>query len=283
MSVEAQDHRRDAAGEPGTGPPGAAQHWQSYGRHAARIFAAGPSPTTNIGERSFFVASGALHVDLNQAALYGHAGAADALEIGRVAVQADIPVLLARSAGVTPDVEGPLAQAGFDRLATSEHLFWMPGTPPRSDLAPFDIRRMTSAADAAAMREMFVEVHDYERSLTDELFGSLDTADHDLTCWIAWDGSEAVSLAFVTHVDSSLGLWEVMTPPRHRRRGAARAVVATALDEVAKLVGGVDRTLFWSSPAGRPLYDALGFEIGDTVEVWVRGASEADLAVVGAA
>ena len=74
-----------------------------------------------------------------------------------------------------------------------------------------------------------------------------------------------------------------MTPPRHRRRGAARAVVATALDEVAKLVGGVDRTLFWSSPAGRPLYDALGFEIGDTVDVWVRGASEADLAVVGAA
>ena len=265
-----------------TTPPHAAKLWRSYGAHAARILAAGPASTSYIGERSFFVASGASHVDLNQAALYEQAGAIDALEIGRRAVQADIPVLLARSAGVSPDVEAPLTQAGFDRLPTSEHLFWMPGTPARSGRAPFEVRRMTSAADVAAMQAMFVDVHGYEPSLTDELYGALDPADHDLTCWIAWDGSEAVSLAFVTHVGSSLGLWEVMTPLHHRRRGAARVVVATALDEVAKLVGGVDQTLFWSSPAGSPLYRALGFEIGDTVEVWARGASETDLAAVGA-
>ena len=195
---------------------------------------------------------------------------------------ADIPVLLARSAGATPGVESPLVEAGFKRLTTSEHLFWMRGTPSRLDHTPFEVRQMKSARDLVAMQEMFVEVHDYDRALTDELYGSLDPDDHDLTCWIAWDGVEAVSLAFVTYVDTSLALWEVMTPPRHRRRGAARAVVSTGLDEVAKLVGGVDRTLFWSSPAGRPLYDALGFEIGDTVEAWVRGASAADLAAVGA-
>jgi hypothetical protein len=54
------------------------------------------------------------------------------------------------------------------------------------------------------------------------------------------------------------------------------------LNAIARRVGGVDRTLFWSSPAGRPLYESLGFEIADTVDVWARGASAADLAAVGA-
>lgn len=268
--------------EPGGGATAAAELWQTYSHHAARIFGSGPSPTTVFGERSFFVASGAPHVDLNQAALYGDAGAADAIEIGRLAVKSDDPVLLARSAEVTAELEEPLEQAGFTRLPTAEHLFCMPGTPPRSGLAPFDVRRMTSPADVAAMQAMFADVHDYGPGLTGALFGTLDPADDGLSCWIAWDGNEAVSLAFVTHEPSTLGLWEVMTPQRHRRRGAARTVVVTALDEVAQLVGGVERSLFWSSPAGRPLYDSLGFEIADTVEVWVRGASEADLAAVGA-
>ena len=236
-----------------------------------------------IGEGWFFIASGAPHVDLNQAALYGEAGAAEATEIGRIAAEAETPVLLARSAKVTAEVEGPLEQAGFTRLPSTEQLFCMSGTPPRTGLAPFDVRRMTTSADVAAMQAMFADVHDYEPELTGALFGRLDPdEDDDLTCWIAWDGDEAVSLAFVTHAQSSLALWEVMTPERHRRRGAARTVVVTALDEVAQLVGGVDRSLFWSSPAGRPLYDSLGFEIADTVEVWVHGASETDLAVVGA-
>ena len=91
-----------------------------------------------------------------------------------------------------------------------------------------------------------------------------------------------MSLAFVTHVRSSLALWEVMTPPRHRRRGAARAVTVQGLNAVARRVGGVERTVFWSSPAGQPLYESIGFEIADTVDVWARGATAADLAAVGA-
>lgn len=261
---------------------GSAELWRLYGQHAARLFGRGPSPTAVIGEHSFFIASGGSHVDLNQAALYGDADLAAAVELGHLAARADVPVLLARSAAVTTDLDGPLVEAGFSELTTPEHLFSMPGIPKVTALPPFDVRRMTSSADVATMQAMFIEVHDYDSSLTGALFGALDPAEGDVTCWIAWEGDQAVSLAFVTHAASSLALWEVMTPSRHRRRGAARAVVVAGLAAVAQAVGRVDRTLFWSSPAGRPLYDALGFTVADTVEVWVRGASEADLAAVGA-
>jgi hypothetical protein len=40
--------------------------------------------------------------------------------------------------------------------------------------------------------------------------------------------------------------------------------------------------LFWASPAGRPLYESLGFSIADLVTAWTLGASAQDLAAVGA-
>jgi hypothetical protein len=260
----------------------AAQLWSAYGEHAAVLFGAGPSPTAVLGERSLFVSSGAPHVDLNQAALFGGAGRAEASELARLADLADVPVLLGCSSTVEEDLSGPLREAGFGRLPTTECLFWMRGVPQALTVAPFAVRRMSSAADIAAMEAMFEEVHGYDPGVTHRLFGRMDPSDDRSSCWMAWDEGEPVSLAFVTHAGSSLALWEVMTPPRHRRRGAARAVTVEALNSVARRVGGVERTLFWSSPAGRPLYDALGFEIADTVEVWARGASPADLAAVGA-
>ena len=262
--------------------PNPAEIWRSYGEHAARLLARGPSPRSVIGERFFFVASGSPHVDLNQAALYSEAGRADALEIARLATLADVPVLLGCSAAVPEDVKGSLKAAEFIRFTRHENLFWMPGTPPRSANTPFRVRRMTTESDVAAMVAMFTEIHGYDPALTRSLFGTLDPADSEVSCWIAWDADEAVSLAFITRAQKSLGLWEVMTPVRHRRRGGARAVVVAGLDEVARTIDRLDHTVFWSSPAGRPLYVALGFGIADEIDVWVRGASEADLAAVGA-
>jgi GNAT superfamily N-acetyltransferase len=256
--------------------------WVQYGEHAERIFAQGPKASIAIGDRSFFVASGANHVDLNQAAMYGAATTADAAEIARLVVEAECPVLLGRSSTVPVEVMEPLETAGFRAMPVTEHIFWMPGVPTEQ-ASSFKVRRMNGDADIVAMQAMFLEVHGYEPELTATLYGDAIRADEGVTGWIAWDGDEAVSLAFVTTVGTSLGLWDVMTPLRHRRRGAARALVATALRAVATASAlPIARTLFWSSPAGRPLYDALGFRVGDTVQAWTLGASEADLAAVGA-
>jgi len=74
----------------------------------------------------------------------------------------------------------------------------------------------------------------------------------------------------------------MMTPPRHRRRGAARAVLTRALAEAAAEGGPVDQIVFWSTPLGRPLYESLGFEVADVLQVWTLGASPEDMAAVGA-
>jgi hypothetical protein len=263
--------------------PGFAEDlWRSYAAHAERMFAYGPAPLSVLGDTSFVVLSGGEHVDLNQAGLFGGATRTDADRIARLIGEAERPVLLGQSSTVPQNVMEPLETVGFRLMPAIEHLFWMPGVPS-APTRTFKVRRIESASDIGAMQDMFLEVHGYEPELTTTLHGDAIRAGENVTGWIAWDGDEAVSLAFVTQVGPSLGLWEVMTPARHRRRGAARAVVATALRSVASAIAvPVERTLFWSSPAGRPLYDSLGFRVADTVHAWVLGASEADLAAVGA-
>lgn len=60
-----------------------------------------------------------------------------------------------------------------------------------------------------------------------------------------------------------------------RLRGARHAAYAAGQ---AAAVG--EEVLFWASPAGRPLYEAMGFVIADEVDAWAIGASAEDLAAV---
>jgi hypothetical protein len=266
----------------GSGDKDARELWTLYGRHASLLLARGPNPDSRL-EASYFIAfSGAEHVDLNQAALFGDAGLAEARAVVELAVCAGVPTLLGRSSSVRDDVTAPLAEGGFRRHATPDALFWMPGAPSATD-GPFTIRQVRTSDDVAAMEAMFLDVHGYEPALTGRLYGEAAIEGGPVTGWLAWDGPEPVSFTLVTHTGRSLGLWEVMTPLRHRRRGAARAVVSGALAASSDASPeGIDRTLFWASPAGRPLYEALGFMVADVIEAWTLGASEADLAAVGA-
>jgi hypothetical protein len=262
--------------------PTVAELWTAYGRHAGVILGHGPAPTKAAGDGWSVQLSGANHVDLNQVVLFGAAdqpGLEDAL--GR-AVGAGVPVLVAESSSLTIPVAGLLESAGFIRLPNAEALFWS-ARAPEPLASSFEIRRATIDADMAAIRSIFREVHGYEEDLLASMYGHEILADPALAGWLAFDGDEPVSCAFVTSVDQSLGLFEVMTPDRHRRRGAARALVSTALSATAaRSQLPVTCIVFWASPAGLPLYEALGFAMLDRVTAWTLGASVEDLAAVGA-
>ena len=261
----------------------AARLWRRYAEHAAVLFRSGPGPLHHATDRWFFTASGAQHVDMNQGALYGDATAADAERLAEAVVAAGVPCLLGCSDGVTERVAGSLRAAGFELLPNREAIFWRPGPPAAPEPSPFEVRRVRSRDELAAMQSIFLEAHGYSAESIDQIYGGRLEGDEGFSAWLAWDGAEPVSFTIVIAVGASLSIWEVMTPPRHRRRGAARAVVAGALAAVAEAASHpIEETLFWASPAGRPLYETMGFVVADEVDAWAIGASPEDLAAVGA-
>ena len=261
----------------------ASRLWSLYAQHAAVLFRSGPNPDFHATDRSFFVASGSDHVDMNQAALFGPADAEDAERLAAWVVSAGVPCLLACSDGVLERVEPALRQAGFVHLPTREAIFRRPGPPKQPEASAFEVRRVDRDGDVAAMLGIFEEAHGYDPASIAALYGGRVHGDPDFSAWLAWEGPEPISFVIVIAVGASLSIWEVMTPQRHRRRGGARAVVEAALAGVAaERSEPVEETLFWASPAGRPLYEAMGFVIADEIDAWTLGASAEDLAAVGA-
>lgn len=255
--------------------------WRIYARHAEAVLSAGPAPRTIIQPGSFVAMSGAPHVDLNQAVIFGAGDRRDAGAIADAAQRADVPCLLGISSTVRDDVSGVLRDAGFEPLLEREALFFAPAVPPTGPSA-FQVRRAMTARDRAGIEGIFAASHEYDPDLVSSMWGPRLLDRDDVGGWVAWDGEEPVSCVFVTRVGGSLGFFDMMTPARHRRRGAARAVLTQALADAAGLGDPPDAIVFWSSPFGRPLYESLGFSVADTLDVWTLGASPEDLAAVGA-
>lgn len=262
--------------------PSPAELWPIYGSHASAILGHGPTPDTVAGTGWSLALSGAGHVDLNQVMLYAPATRADAESVAVRALAAGVPILLGESASLDVEVGDLLGRAGFLRSPGEEALFWAAHAPARTG-SPFEVRRAVTRADLEGIWSIFVDVHGYEPDLVEAMYGEALLENDEVQPWLALDGIEPVSCAFVTVVGRTLGLFEVMTPSRHRRRGAARALLGAALSSSsAERERGIDGILFWASPAGRPLYESLGFSIADLVTAWTLGASAEDLAAVGA-
>jgi GNAT superfamily N-acetyltransferase len=255
--------------------------WRTYGRHAEAMLSAGPSPAPTRSDDHFLVFSGAPHVDLNQAVLFGDADRTTADSIVAAVQAADLPCLLGVSSTVRDEVGDALRAGGFDRMSQREAMFHAEG-PPAVGPSAFQVGRVRTAEDRAAIQQVLLGAHDYRQDLVAEMWGPALLDRPDVDGWVAWDSAEPVSCAFVTRVGRSLSVFDMMTPPRHRRRGAGRAVLATALTEAWTWDGiDADYVAFWASPAGRPMYESMGFAVADDVDVWTYGASPEDLAAVG--
>lgn len=71
----------------------------------------------------------------------------------------------------------------------------------------------------------------------------------------------------------------MMTPKRHQGRGAGRAILTTAL--AATWSPATSQALLLATPAGRPLYESVGFEAIDESLTCYRGLESTVLEAIG--
>ena len=242
---------------------------------------AGPALSVARWDGAFVVLSGGPHVDVNQAALFGTAGTDTASAVASHVAETGFPCLLAVSSTVSVDVSSVLHDHGWQAMTIPEAIFFAPAIPPVKT-SDFEIRRVRTPEDHAAVQRLFVEAHGYSTAFTAGMYGPALLDRPDVGAWLAWDGPIPVSCVFVTRIDRSLGVFDMMTSPGHRRRGAGSAVLTSALADAAGADAGAHTVAFWATPLGRPLYESLGFTLVDDVAVWTLGATPEDLAAVGA-
>jgi GNAT superfamily N-acetyltransferase len=89
--------------------------------------------------------------------------------------------------------------------------------------------------------------------------------------YVAWDDETPTSSVTVTRTGATAGIWCMSTPPERQGRGFGRALLTGVIDQLRS--ADVRRFYLFATPAGRPLYEALGFETLAEDVVWVKGHS----------
>ncbi len=97
--------------------------------------------------------------------------------------------------------------------------------------------------------------------------------------WLAWDDSEPISVVWIGRHRACLGVMEMMTPERHQRRGAGRALLTRAL--AAEWRDETELAVLVATPAGRRLYESIGFKTSDEILTRFRGLDDDVLAAIG--
>lgn len=255
----------------------AADLWGTFAEHAPRVRPGGIAPARASGRGWFAVLTGEAHPDLNECALTSHARAEDAAELVAFIAAAGVPALVSVASSAGPDVSAPLADAGFARAPTREPLMWCAQRPPRQT-GGLRVEQIRSAAARAEAVAIISDAHMMAPEVADRTLAPLTDLGDGVTAWLAYAGDEAISVVWATP-GPRIGIWSMMTPPEHRRKGGGRAVLTCALEELWG--SDTEGAFLFSTPAGRPFYESVGFAAVDDATTWTSGASAEFLAAIG--
>jgi predicted acetyltransferase len=83
---------------------------------------------------------------------------------------------------------------------------------------------------------------------------------------VGWIDATPVSCAMVVVTGATAGIYNVATPPEHRRRGYGAAVTWAAIEEGRR--SGCDHAALQASELGAPVYRSMGFvDVGRYVQL----------------
>ncbi len=248
--------------------------WRVFAELQLGFYAAADPARARRGDGWFAAISGVRHGELNMCGLEPEATTASVA--GLLAALGDLPGVVFTSQFVSDHVRASLVGEGFEIAVTREPLM-RAGVPPTPVPGPFRIAPATTDQIGAAIG-VTAEAHHIDPAL---LSATIEIAYHSGTApvWLAWDGDEPVSVVWLCRSGGTVGVAEMMTPERHQRRGAGRQLLSTAL--AGLWTAETTQSILLSTPAGRTLYESLGFVAEDEVVSCVRGQDEAVLAAIG--
>jgi GNAT superfamily N-acetyltransferase len=253
--------------------------WRDYAELSQRFYSAARRDGALNGDRWFTALSFQDSTELNVAGLLPGADVDDAREL-LDRLGPSLPVLVFTSQWATAAARDVFASAGFAIATVNEPLMWCAVLPRPVDGSFRCIRAEQDELPTAVA--VTSEAHLVPEAMIVDSFGraALDGAAH---VWLAWDDAiappDAVSSVWLLPGDNVIGVAEMMTPARHQRRGAGQQLLTAALN--VHRPNAPDGAVLLSTPAGRRLYESIGFRAVDEVVTCYRGLTDDLLAAIG--
>ena len=242
--------------------------WNTLAIHIRQLLSGADGGRSGSTAHMCFASSGEPVANLNYAALWGEASEEDVDNLMEHLVDLDAMVVV--------------AEASADRLGTKlkESGLVLGGACPMMAIAPipagsverqFRIEAVRQPQQLGVMVEVMADAYSLDIDHMSASFGTALLAQPDTTPFLAWREGKAESAVIATRVGTNVGIWVMGTRPSAQRRGAGHALLETVMSTCA--AEGAEGCFLFPSPAGRRLYDALGFVEVDRSEIWLKGLS----------
>ena len=218
--------------------------------------------------RMCFASSGEPVANLNYSALWGAASDEDVDQL--MEHLGDLDAMIVVSEASTDRLGPKLKEAGL-LFGGACPLMTVELTATAPDEGPYRIEAVRDPEHLGVMVDALADAYSLAAKHTSAAFGVAILAEPDTTPFLAWREGEAHSAVIATRIGSDVGIWAMGTPARFQRQGAGGALLGTVMSRLA--TGGAKRCFLFPSPAGRRLYDALGFVEVDRSEIWLKGIS----------
>jgi GNAT superfamily N-acetyltransferase len=188
----------------------------------------------------------------------------------RTCLERELPFLGILFPEVAQELAGPAAELGL--VHAVEFPFMVAtGAPPAVDLGELTVRRAVgeegARASAQALQGAFgIPVESLLRTMSASFLDS-----PAVEVWLAEQGEICSGSVTLTLQGDTAGVWAMGVDPATQRKGIGRRLLTTAMREAA--THGVRRFYLGATPAGKPLYERLGYETQLVTQVWASGES----------
>ena len=123
--------------------------------------------------------------------------------------------------------------------------------------------RRAAADDVAAVAGAWAAAYGFDEVMAADAAELIVSSGPASRSWLLEDDGHVVSVVVSTHVEDTVCIWVMATPPQFARRGYGRALIETVLADAADY--GARLALLGATEAGYPLYESTGWR---TVEPW---------------
>jgi GNAT superfamily N-acetyltransferase len=142
--------------------------------------------------------------------------------------------------------------------------------PPAPDFG-YDAREVSDESDLKDVAELISKAFDLDREWVGRTFASRALVENSsgVGFYLVTDNGKPLSTVTMTGAGPVIGIWSMATDPEFQRRGAGRTALLGAMAHRRSL--GADAFYLIATPAGKPLYDSVGFRTLETFPMYVLG------------
>lgn len=213
------------------------------------------------------VLSGEPVADLNYAIISSKARGQEYLhEFVQVARARKVPVIFLFASNVGSHLTAAASNLGLEYAEKFPFMVLSPENAP-SMTKDCQIKRAEDKEGIKAANAAMAAAFNIPAAMVHRAFGPLILESPGLEIFVANQDGNTVSALQTTRNGPYVGIWSMATPPEHQRQGIGRALITWVIAYHCQK--GAKIFYLGATPAGKPLYEKVGFETADEAQVWV--------------